>query len=208
MRGSSAQSVPREPASARRSLPAVIASSNSSTSSSERVARGRPGQLVLTGLRGVGKTVLLNALVLKPSRACGAPANRGAPRPVVAASRGRRPPYGRPRDRTAPSRSRAGRRLPASSRRSLCATASQHEARSKSRQHRWQPGIDVPAALGRADSGTSRSTWSSCSSTPPTSRRMLVRGSLCSSMRCKDIPAADVSALCAACHDLSQAGAP
>ena len=48
----------------------------------ERVARGRPErELVLTGLRGVGKTVLLNHLRRPPSAAAGAPA-RSRPGPT------------------------------------------------------------------------------------------------------------------------------
>ena len=59
----SATRTPPAPASARPSSPAVTSSSRAFDVVLERIARGRPERsIVLTGLRGVGKTVLLNAL--------------------------------------------------------------------------------------------------------------------------------------------------
>ena len=59
----SATRTPPAPGSARRNWPAATPSSRAFEVVLERVARGRPERsIVLTGLRGVGKTVLLNAM--------------------------------------------------------------------------------------------------------------------------------------------------
>ena len=117
----------------------------------ERVAAGRPERcMVLCGLRGVGKTVLLNAL-----RGAGRPAgvgdrqDRGAARPEHPdpgrPGGDRRDPRGQP---PAP-RPRPGRRG------GRCGEgASRCGRRVADRKGlRWTPPVDVPAAKGRADSG-------------------------------------------------------
>src|SRR2546428_786957 len=117
----------------------------------ERVARGRPERsLVLTGLRGVGKTVLLGELRSKALKAGwgagkigpGPDADRG--RPLSAAlHRAVRDLAVRHR---APDRVEAVLGV-------LKAFALRANPDNAKLRDRWQPGIDVPAAQGRADSG-------------------------------------------------------
>ena len=79
----SATPTPPVPANDRRSWPAGTVRSQQFEVSLERVAAGRPDRsMVLSGLRGVGKTVLLNAL-RSPGRAAGLGdrPDRGAARP-------------------------------------------------------------------------------------------------------------------------------
>ncbi len=134
----------------------------------ERVARGRPERsLVLTGLRGVGKTVLLGEL-----RSHGRPGGLGR-RQDRGAARGRPAP---------PALGRAAPRHPRSRRPPLAtpdrvddvlgvlkAFALRSSPDGAKLRDRWQPGIDVarPRPAGPTPA-TSRSTWSSCS---PRSRR-------------------------------------
>ena len=73
----------------------------------------------------------------------------------------------------------------------------------------WSPGIDVAGRRAAAPTpATSRSTWSSCSPTsagwPPTSARAIAI--FIDEMQ--DLGPDDVSALCAACHEISQSGLP
>src|SRR5215207_7437850 len=125
----------------------------------ERVARGRPERsLVLTGLRGVGKTVLLNALRSEAiARLWGTGKIEARPdqslrRPVSAALHmavRELAPHHRAPDRIdgflGVLKAFAQRDVPA-------ATGRRGTAAPRLRD-RWQPGIDVPASSGRADSG-------------------------------------------------------
>ena len=88
----SATPTPPAPASARPSSPAATRELDAFDVVLERVSRGRPERsLVLTGLRGVGKTVLLNALrSAAVRRGLGHRQARGPARRAVAASAGRR----------------------------------------------------------------------------------------------------------------------
>src|SRR5688500_174700 len=117
----------------------------------ERVARGRPERShVLTGLRGVGKTVLLNTLRSQASvRLWGTGKIEARPdqslrRPLSAALH--------MAVRELAPRHRAPDRiddfLDVLQAFPLRATPAIATLRA-----RWQPGIDVPAASGRADSG-------------------------------------------------------
>ena len=174
----------------------------------ERVAPGRPERrMVLSGLRGVGKTVLLNALRgLAVQAGLGDRQDRGPARPVAAAARS-------PRPCTPPSASSAtatatptgSTRSPACSSRSRCAPSSRPTARAD----RWQPPIDVPAAKGRADSGDLEldlvELFTDVAALAARPRR---RASRCSSTRCRTSPPDELAALCGACHEISQQGAP
>src|SRR5438128_1690919 len=122
----------------------------------ERVARGRPERsLVLTGLRGVGKTVLLNAL---RSQAIGrlwgtgkieARPDQSIRRPVAAALHmALREVAGRHRDPE-----RVDQVLGVLKAFSMREPEQAARARTAKSGPRWQPGIDVPAAIGRADTG-------------------------------------------------------
>jgi AAA ATPase domain len=178
----------------------------------ERIARGRPERsLVLTGLRGVGKTVLLNAL---RSQAIGrlwgtgkieARPDQSIRRPVAAAlhmALREIAPRHRDPDRVdevlgvlkafalrepdgAGRGSRAGRTVP-----------------------RWQPGIDVPARLGRADTGELEIDLVELFVDAASVATDLSVGIALFVDEMQDVPPPDVSALCAACHELSQTGAP
>jgi hypothetical protein len=180
----------------------------------ERVARGRPERsLVLTGLRGVGKTVLLNAL---RSQAVGrlwgtgkieARPDQSIRRPVAAALHmALRELAGRHRD---PDRVDAVLGVlkafalrapedPAKARRTTAARSGP----------RWQPGIDVPAAMGRADTGELEIDLVELFVDAASVATDLSVGIALFVDEMQDVPAADVSALCAACHELSQTGAP
>src|SRR5688572_838156 len=117
----------------------------------ERVARGRPERsLVLTGLRGVGKTVLLGELRSMAMRA-GWGAGKIEARPEADLRR----PLSAARHRD-PERAgdepidpdRADEVLGV-----LKAFAMRSAPDGAKLRDRWQPGIDVPVAHGRADSG-------------------------------------------------------
>jgi AAA ATPase domain len=176
----------------------------------ERVARGRPERsLVLTGLRGVGKTVLLNALRSQAiARLWGTGKIEARPdqslrRPVAAALH--------MAVREIAPRHRGPERVDAFlGVLKAFALRDGEPARSpkQSRQHRWQPGIDVPAALGRADSGDLEIDLVELFVDAADVAKDVGTGIALFVDEMQDIPAADVSALCAACHELSQAGAP
>jgi AAA ATPase domain len=178
----------------------------------ERVARGRPERsLVLTGLRGVGKTVLLNAL---RSQAIGrlwgtgkieARPDQSIRRPVAAALHmALREIAGRHRD---PERVDVvlGVLKAFALREPDDATAKRRAVRGGPR---WQPGIDVPAAMGRADSGDLEIDLVELFVDAASIATDLSVGIALFVDEMQDVPPADVSALCAACHELSQTGAP
>jgi hypothetical protein len=73
---------------------------------------------------------------------------------------------------------------------------------------RWQPGIDVPAALGRADTGDLEIDLVELFVDAASVATDLCVGIALFVDEMQDVPPADVSALCAACHELSQTGAP
>ncbi|MBA3523234.1 MAG: AAA family ATPase [Geodermatophilaceae bacterium] len=171
----------------------------------ERVARGRPERsLMLTGLRGVGKTVLLNQL---RSAAIGrgwgtgkieARPEQSLRRPISAALHmGARELAGRHRD---PDRVEAFLGV-------LKAFALRDTAGAKLRD-RWQPGIDVAAAVGRADSGDIEIDLVELLSDAASLARDVGVGMALFIDEMQDLGPADVSAICATCHELSQAGAP
>src|SRR5690349_5050964 len=145
----------------------------------ERIARARPERsLVLTGLRGVGKTVLLNQL---RSAAIG----RGWGTGKIEA----RPDQSlrRPVSSALHMALRELRHPDQDSMDAVLGTVKAFAQRAVSvdakLRDRWQPGIDVPAA----DVG---------------------RGIALFIDEMQDVQAPDVSAICAACHELSQQGAP
>jgi hypothetical protein len=172
----------------------------------ERVARGRPERsMVLTGLRGVGKTVLLNTFrSMAIQRLWGTGKIEARPdqsirRPVAAALhmavREIAPRHRAPdrieyflgvlksfalRDATAPKGT------------SVTATF----------------GIDVPAVRGRADSGDLEVDLTELFASAAEIAGDLGVGIGLFVDEMQDIQTPDVSALCAACHELSQNGGP
>jgi hypothetical protein len=172
----------------------------------ERIARGRPERsLVLTGLRGVGKTVLLNAL---RSQAIGrlwgtgkieARPDQSIRRPLASAlhmaARELTPRHRDP--------AQVDRFLGV-----LKAFAMRSVPEGARLRDRWQPGIDVAAATGRADSGDIEVDLVELLVDAAGVARDVGVGIALFVDEMQDIPAADVSALCAACHELSQQGLP
>jgi hypothetical protein len=172
----------------------------------ERVARGRPERsLVLTGLRGVGKTVLLGELrSMAVRRGWGAGKIEGRPeaelrRPLAAAlHRAVRDLAVRHR---APDRVEAVLGV-------LKAFALRSNPDNAKLRDRWQPGIDVPAAVGRADSGDIEIDLVELFTEVAELAQDVGTGVALLIDEMQDLLPDDVSALCAACHELSQSGAP
>lgn len=172
----------------------------------ERVARGRPERsLVLTGLRGVGKTVLLGELrsmALRRGWGAGkieARPEAGLRRPLSAAlHRAIRDLAVRHR---APDRVESALGV-------LKAFALRANPDDAKLRDRWQPGIDVPAAQGRADSGDIEIDLVELFTDVAELAQDVGTGVALLIDEMQDLRPDDISALCAACHELSQSGAP
>jgi hypothetical protein len=172
----------------------------------ERVARGRPERsLVLTGLRGVGKTVLLNTLRSQAiSRLWGTGKIEARPdqslrRPVAAALHmaiRELAPHHRAPDRIDEVLA------------VLKAFALRVNPANAKLRERWQPGIDVAPASGRADSGDIEIDLVELFTDAASVATDVGTGIALYIDEMQDVPAEDISALCAACHELSQTGAP
>src|SRR6478672_2182722 len=171
----------------------------------ERVARGRPERsMVVTGLRGVGKTVLLNTFKsMAMQRLWGTGKIEARPeqsiRRSVSAALHMAIRELAPRHR-APERIEAFLGV-------LKAFAMRDPAAAKGTSH-WSPAIDVPAARGRADSGDLEIDLTELFVDAASVATDLGVGVALYVDEMQDIPADDVSALCAACHELSQSGGP
>ena len=171
----------------------------------ERIAHGRPERsLMLTGLRGVGKTVLLNQLRSAAiARGWGTGKLEARPdqpvrRPLASALHlAVRELAGRHRD---PERIEAFLAV-------LKAFALRDSSGGKLRD-RWHPGIDVPAATGRADSGDIEIDLAELLADAAAVARDVGVGIALFIDEMQDLGPQDVSAVCAACHELSQLGAP
>ena len=167
----------------------------------ERVARGRPERSVLlVGLRGVGKTVLLNAMrsaAVRRGWGTGkleARPEQSVRRPLAAALHlAVRELAGRNDDEA---RHVLG----------VVKSFAQRETGAKGRA--WQPGIDVAAIPGRADSGDLEIDLVEL---------LVDAGGLAGSSghgvaifldEMQDLGGDAVSALCAACHEISQQALP
>ncbi len=172
----------------------------------ERVARARPERsMVLTGLRGVGKTVLLNtfrSMALQRLWGTGkleARPDQSIRRPVAAALHMAVRELA-PRHR-APDRIDAFLGV-------LKAFALRDPKAPKGTSVTVQLGIDVPAARGRADSGDLEVDLTELFADAASVAADLGVGVALFVDEMQDVPAQDVSALCAACHELSQVGGP
>nr|WP_042184729.1 AAA family ATPase [Kibdelosporangium sp. MJ126-NF4] len=172
----------------------------------ERIARGRPERsLVLTGLRGVGKTVLLGELrSMALKRGWGAGKVEARPdadlrRPLSAAlHRAVRDLAVRHR---APDRVEYVLGV-------LKAFALRAAPEGAKLRDRWQPGIDVPAANGRADSGDIEIDLVELFTDVAELAQDVGTGVALLIDEMQDLLPDDVSAMCAACHELSQNQAP
>jgi hypothetical protein len=172
----------------------------------ERVAHNRPERsLVLTGLRGVGKTVLLNTLRSQAiNRLWGTGKIEARPeqpmrRPLSAALH--------MAVRELAPRHRAPHRID-DFLGVLKAFALRSNPGGAKLRDRWQPGIDVPPATGRADSGDIEIDLVELFTDAASIATDVGTGIALFIDEMQDLSAADVSALCAACHELSQTGAP
>ena len=170
----------------------------------ERVARGRPERsLVLTGLRGVGKTVLLNALrsaAVRRGWGTGkleARPDQGLRRPLSSAL------HQAIRELGHPEQDQVDQVL------AVLRAFAQREAGADAKlKDRWSPGIDVPAARGRADSGDIEIDLVELLTDVGGLASDVGKGVGVFIDEMQDLGPADVSALCAACHEISQSGLP
>ncbi len=163
----------------------------------ERVAKGRPERsVVLTGLRGVGKTVLLNALRSAAVRAdwgsgkLEARPDQPLRRPLAAALHMAIRELGHPQSDEVLG--------------TVKAFAARDAGAGGRVRDRWNPGIDVPATTGRADSGDMEIDLVELLTDVGGLAADLGRGVAIFVDEMQDLRPDDVSALCAACHELSQ----
>jgi hypothetical protein len=174
----------------------------------ERVARTRPERsVVLTGLRGVGKTVLLNAMrgsAVRRGWGTGkleARPDQPLRHPLAAAL------HLAVRELAQPNRAEAEHVL------GVVKAFAQREPRTAGGKaprlrDRWQPGIDVPAVTGRADSGDIEIDLVELFAEVAGLAGDTGHGVAIFIDEMQDLMPDDVSALCAACHEVSQQGAP
>ena len=167
----------------------------------ERIARGRPERsLVLTGLRGVGKTVLLNAMRSAAVRAgwgtgkFEARPDQSVRRPIGAAL------HMAVRELAHPE---PGPVLGA-----LKAFVERDAPKGTKPTDRWQPGIIAPIVTGRADSGDIEIDLVELLVDIAGLASDVGRGVALCVDEMQDLGPADVSGLCAAVHELGQQGLP
>jgi len=170
----------------------------------ERVAKGRPERsLVLTGLRGVGKTVLLNALrSAAVRRGWGTGKLEARPdqrlrRPLSSAL------HQAVRELGHPEPDQVAQVLGV-----IRAFAQRDAVRGTKLRDIWNPGIDVPAAKGRADSGDIEIDLVELFTDVGGLAADVGKGVAVFIDEMQDLGPDDVSALCAACHEISQSGLP
>ncbi|MGL5928012.1 MAG: ATP-binding protein [Dermatophilaceae bacterium] len=182
----------------------------------ERVARGRPERsIVLTGLRGVGKTVLLGALRSAAVRAgwgtgkLEARPDQSLRRPLASAVhqavRELGPAGGVGEHALGVVRSFAQREPAARTRAGAAAPRKRSAATGRDR---WNPGITVPAVSGRADSGDIEIDLVELLSDVGGMAADTGRGIAVFVDEMQDLGPDDVSALCAAAHEIGQARLP
>jgi hypothetical protein len=169
----------------------------------ERVARGRPERsIVLTGLRGVGKTVLLGAL-----RSSAVRAGWGTGKLEARPDQSLRRPLASALHQAIRELGPAG----GAGEHSLGVVKSfaQRDAGAGAKlRDRWSPGIDVPAVPGRADSGDIEIDLAELLSDVGGMAGDTGRGIAVFIDEMQDLGASDVSALCAAVHEISQSRLP
>jgi DNA polymerase III delta prime subunit len=174
----------------------------------ERVARGRPERsIVLTGLRGVGKTVLLNALRSAAVRA-GWGTGKLEARPEQSLRRPLASAVHQAVRELGPAGGAGDHALGV-----VKAFAQREPAGGSGRgaaklRDRWNPGIPVPAVTGRADSGDIEIDLVELLSDLGGMAADTGRGIAVFIDEMQDLGPDDVSALCAACHEISQSRLP
>ncbi|WP_370890177.1 ATP-binding protein [Janibacter sp. GXQ6167] len=169
-----------------------------------RVVAGRPERsLVLTGLRGVGKTVLLNQLRSAAVRArwgtgkLEARPEQTLRRPLASAL------HQAIRELSHPQRADVDQVLGI-----IRAFAQRDAAPGTKLRDQWNPGIDVPAVSGRADSGDIEIDLVELFTDVGGLAADVGKGVAVFIDEMQDLRPEDVSALCAACHEISQSGLP
>jgi len=171
----------------------------------ERIARGRPERsMVLTGLRGVGKTVLLNSFrSMALQRLWGTGKIEARPeqsirRPVAAALH--------MAVRELAPRHRAPDRIDHFL--GVLKAFASRDPRAPKGSLTPHLGIDVPPLRGRADSGDLEIDLTELFADAASVATDLGVGIALFIDEMQDVPPADVSALCAATHELSQTAGP
>jgi hypothetical protein len=171
----------------------------------ERIARGRPERsMVLTGLRGVGKTVLLNSFrSMALQRLWGTGKIEARPeqsirRPVAAALH------------MAVRELAPRHRAPDQIEHFLGVLKAFTSRDPKAPKGSFTPhlGIDVPPVRGRADSGDLEIDLTELFADAASVATDLAVGIALFIDEMQDVPTVDVSALCAATHELSQTAGP
>jgi len=175
----------------------------------ERVAAGRPDRsMVLSGLRGVGKTVLLNSLrSLAVKRAWGTGKIEARPGqslrlPLAQAV------HAALREVAHRHRDQARVEQVTGVLKAFALRTELKDRRAGARQHRWQPPTDVLAATGRADSGDLELDLIELFTDVASLAGDLGVGVALFIDEMQDLPPAELGALCGACHEISQQGAP
>jgi hypothetical protein len=171
----------------------------------ERIARGRPERsIVLTGLRGVGKTVLLNSFrSMAMQRLWGTGKIEARPDQSI------RRPIGSALHmaiREIAPRHRAPDRVDDFL--GVLKAFLARDPKAAKGSVISQLGIDVPMARGRADSGDLEIDLTELLTDAAGVAADLGVGIALFIDEMQDVPAPDVSALCAACHELSQNNGP
>ena len=171
----------------------------------ERIARGRPERsMVLTGLRGVGKTVLLNTFrSMAMQRLWGTGKIEARPDQSI-----RRPVAGalHMAVRELAPRHRAPDRIDHFL--GVLKSFAARDSRAAKGSLVTQMGIDVPAVRGRADSGDLEIDLTELLTDAASVAGDLGVGIALFIDEMQDVPAPDISALCASCHELSQNNGP
>lgn len=170
----------------------------------ERVVKGRPERsLVLTGLRGVGKTVLLNAL-----RSAAVRRRWGTGKLEARPDQGLRRPL-------SSALHQAVRELGHTDADSvdhvlgvIKAFAHRDAGPGARLKDQWNPGIDAPVVRGRADSGDIEIDLVELFTDVGGLAADVGKGIAIFIDEMQDLGPDDVSALCAACHEISQTGLP
>ncbi|WP_137122807.1 ATP-binding protein [Segeticoccus rhizosphaerae] len=170
----------------------------------ERIARSRPERsIILTGLRGVGKTVLLNALRSAAVRAhwgtgkLEARPDQRLRRPLSAALHVATRELGHPQGDDVDHVLGV-----------IKAFAQRDSAPGAKLRDRWNPGIDAPAITGRADSGDIEIDLVELLTDVGGLAADVGKGVAICIDEMQDLHPEDVSALCAACHEIGQSGLP